>query len=516
MEGLLPSECRMVRPGMREMGQDELSRKPLAYRLRGSVQYCQRDGSPVLILPFPLKYIVLHPFWRPVFKSLAVGNFTAFENILSRVNHVDPQEAELFLNSLVRKGFLEQEGFPVLSHYPCVTVIVPVRNRPQEVTACLQSLSRLDYPEGKMEVIVVDDASDDNTPDVVSAFPVHLIPLKEQRQASFCRNLAAQRAKGEILAFLDSDCVADPLWLKELIPAFRDPSNGAVGGLVDSYSNEKGLDRYEKVKSSLNMGFWPKSSREGDRFFYLPSCNLLARRALFLQLGGFREDMVVGEDVDFCWRLQDQGYHVEYRPIGRVYHKHRNTMRHFCARRFDYGTSEPLLQKSHAERLKQFVLPLPDVLFWGLVPLSIAWGWNPLLALCGVILLTDSLITFTRIRQKSIPIGFPRLLLATFRGYLAFFYHCSAFVSRYYLFWAFPLFIMAPIFSATALSMHLLTGIGEYCMKKPDSNPPLFLIFFTIDQLSYQLGVWWGCLKGVFFGPINPRIVRKSSHRGIQ
>ena len=501
---------------MRQMGQDELGRKPLAYRLRGSVQYCQSNGSPVLILPFPLTYIVLHPFWGPIFESLTIGNFIAFGNILSRVNHVDPQEAEVFLNSLVRKGFLEQEGFPVLSHYPYVTVIVPVRNRPEEVTACLQSLSRLDYPAEKMEVIVVDDASDDNTPDVVSTFPVHLIPLREQRQASFCRNLAAQGAKGEILAFLDSDCVAGPLWLKELIPAFRDPSNGAVGGLVDSWFHEKGLDRYERVRSSLNMGSWPKSSREGDYFFYLPSCNLLVRRALFLQLGGFREDMVVGEDVDFCWRLQDQGYHVEYRPIGRVYHKHRNTMRHFCSRRFDYGTSEPLLQKSHAKRIKQLVFPLPDVLFWGLVPLSIASGWSPLLALCGVILWADSLITFTRIRQEHIPIHFPHLLLATFRSYLAFFYHCCAFVSRYYLFWAFPLFIMAPILSATVLTMHLLTGIGEYFIKKPRLNFLCFLLFFTLDQLSYQLGVWWDCLKRFFFGPINPRIVRKSSHQGIR
>lgn len=506
----------MVCAGMREMGQDELSRKSLAYRLRESVRYCQRNGSPVLILPFPLKYIVLNPFWRPIFESLTIGNFITFENIVSRVNHVDPIEVELFLNSLVRKGFLEQEGFPILSHYPYVTVIIPVRNRPEEIAACLQSLSRLDYPMEKMEVIVVDDASNDNTPDVVSTFPVHLIQLKEHGQASFCRNLAAQRAKGEILAFLDSDCVADPLWLKELIPAFSNPSNGAVGGTVDSYVNKKGLDRYERVKSSLNMGSWPKSSREDNHFFYLPSCNLFVRRAIFLQLGGFKEDMYVGEDVDFCWRLQDKGHHVEYRPVGMVYHKHRNTVRHFCSRRFDYGTSEPLLQKFHAKRIKQFLFSPPDFIFWGLVLLSIASGWNPLLALCGVILLTDSLIKFARIRQKNIPIQFPLLLLATFRGYLVFFYHCCAFVSRYYLFWAALIFILAPMVSAIILCMHLLTGIGEYFIKKPRLNPLLFLLYFTLDQVSYQLGVWWGCLKSLFFSPINPQIVRKPFHKVIR
>ncbi|MFH1480894.1 MAG: mycofactocin biosynthesis glycosyltransferase MftF, partial [Pseudomonadota bacterium] len=431
--------------------------------------------------------------------------------IRARANHVDPAKTEIFLNGLVRKGFLEQEGFPVLPDYPCVSIIIPVRNRAEAITACLQSLKRLDYPGEKLEVIVVDDASDDHTPEVVSTFPVQLISLKEHRQASFCRNLGARRARGEILAFLDSDCTADPSWLKELIPAFTDPSNGAAGGLVDSYFSEKGLDRYEKVKSSLNLGSWPKSSREDKRFFYLPSCNLLVRRSLFQKLGGFNEAMVVGEDVDFCWRLQDQGHHVEYRPVGRVYHQHRNKVRDFCLRRFDYGTSEPLLQQSHGKRRKQFVISPLAFIFWGVVFLSIASGWIPLLGLGGGIVLVDSLMKFMRIRRNHVPIHFPRLLLSTFRGYFVFCYHVCTFVSRYYLFWAFLIFMLSPLMSAILLCMHLLTGAGEYLIRKPRLNFPLFLFYFTLDQLSYQLGVWWGCLRRFFFRPVNPQIVSKSS-----
>jgi mycofactocin system glycosyltransferase len=501
--------------GMRERGQNTVKGKPLAYRLREAVQYRRIKGSPILILDYPLKAMILHRFWGSILEPLTGGSFVALEHILSRVNHVDPQETQIFLNGLVRKGFLEQEGFPLLSHYPYVSIIIPVRNRADEITACLQSLDKLDYPPEKREVIVVDDASDDTTPEQVSAFPVQLIPLKERRQASFCRNLAAQKAKGEILAFLDSDCLADPLWLKELIPAFTDPSNGAVGGMVDSWGNEKGLDRYERVKSSLNMGSWPKSSREENHFFYLPSCNLLVRRTLFLRLGGFREDMCVGEDVDFCWRLQDLGHHIEYRPVGRVYHKHRNTVRHFCTRRFDYGTSEPLLQRFHAKRVKQFAFSLPAVLFWGSALLSIISGWIPLLGLSGITVLADSLITLAKIRQRNIPIPFSRLVLAAFRGYLAFFYHCCAFVSRYYLFCTPLLFIVTPLGSAIVLGAHVLTGIGEYFTKKPRVQFPLFLFYFTLDQLSYQLGVWWGCLRGLFFGPVNPKIVRRPSYKGI-
>jgi mycofactocin system glycosyltransferase len=488
------------------------SSKPVAYRLRDSVRYCQNNGSPLLVLHYPLKSIALHPFWRPLFESLSNRNFTAFETILSQVNHTDPVDVEIFLNGLVRRGFLEQEGLSIPPQYPYVSVIIPVRNRPGEIAACLQSLSRLDYPQDKLEVIVIDDASADNTPDAVSTFPVHLIPLKERRQASFCRNLAAQRAHGKILAFLDSDCVADPLWLKELIPAFCDPSNGAVGGMVDSYYNKKGLDCYEKVKSSLNMGSWPKSSREVNPFFYLPSCNLLVRRKLFLQLKGFREDMHVGEDVDFCWRLQDQGSHIEYRPAGTVYHRHRNTVRRFCSRRFDYGTSEPLLQKNHTKRIKQFLVPLPTAGFWALVLVSIAVRSLPLLGVSGLVLVADSLINFFSIRRRHIPISFSHLLVATLRGYLAFVYHCCAFVSRYYLLWVPLICIVAPVGAALIFGAHLVTGIGEYCMKRPRLRLPSFLLFFTLDQLSYQVGVWWGCLKRLCFNPLNPQIVRKALH----
>ena len=495
---------------MREREQNAVNTKPLAYRLRESVQYRWSKGSPILILDYPLKAMILHRFWGHIIEPLTDGRFIAFEHILSRLNHVDPQGAEIFLNGLVRKGFLEQEGFPTLSDYPYVSIIIPVRNRAEEITACLQSLYRLDYPPEKREVIVVDDASNDTTPEQVSAFPVQLIALKERRQASFCRNLAAQKAKGEILAFLDSDCLADPLWLKELIPAFTDTSNGAVGGLVDSWGNEKGLDRYEKVKSSLNMGSWPKSSWEEDHFFYLPSCNLMVRRTLFLRLGGFRQDMCVGEDVDFCWRLQDQGYRIEYRPVGTVYHRHRNTMRHFCARRFDYGTSEPLLQKFHTKRIKQFLFPILDCTFWFFVLLSIASGWLPLLGICVLVLLTESLFKSSRIRRKSIPISFSNILLATFRGYLAFLYNCCAFVSRYYLLWILLICILSPLGAVLMFGAHLVTGVGEYFMKKPRLSLPSFLLFFTLDQLSYQSGVWWSCLKRLCFRPVNPQIVRKS------
>jgi hypothetical protein len=88
-------------------------------------------------------------------------------------------------------------------------------------------------------------------------------------------------------------------------------------------------------------------------------------------------------------------------------------------------------------------------------------------------------------------------------------------VSRYYLFCAPLLFTVTPLGSAMVLGTHVVTGMGEYFTKRPRLNLALFLLYFTLDQLSYQLGVWWGCIKGIFFGPVNPRIVRRTSYKEI-
>ena len=485
--------------------------KALAYRLPKTVAWQERNGSLQLVLAFPLKTIMLHRSWRTVFERLSSDTFIPLDKLAPLIHGAHPDEVELFLNDLFRKGFLEQEGFSTPSDHPFVSVIIPVRNRPLEIEACLRSLGEVVYPLEKLEIIVVDDASTDHTPSAVSAFPVHLISLKENKQASYCRNLAARKARGDILAFIDSDCLAEPLWLQELIPAFKDPSLGAVGGMVDSYFVESSLDRYEQVKSSLIVGFRAKRSLERERFFYVPSCNLLARRDLFLKLGGFKEELFVGEDVDFCWRLQDAGHHVEFRPAGRVYHRHRNRLRHFCARRFDYGTSEPLLQQLHPERSKQMVFSPGASLFWGIAILAIIFASFPFLALCGITVLFDALSKLFRITGKGTTIKFPAVFMAVIRSYFAFFYHCCAFVSRYYLFWAIVVMPLFPLATIIIMGMHLLAALVEYFIKKPRLNPVSFFFYFSLEELSYQLGVWWGCLKNLTFSSVNPRVAWRIS-----
>jgi len=484
---------------------------PLAYRLAKRVAWQDRNGSLQLNLAYPLKTITLHRTWKAVFERLSSDDFVPLDRLTPLIPNACFDAVERFLDELFRKGFLEQEGFPRLSDHPFVSVIIPVRNRPEEIEACLSSLKEVVYPPEKLEIIVVDDASTDHTASTVSAFPVHLISLKQNKQAAYCRNFAARKARGDILAFIDSDCLAEPLWLLELVPAFKDPSLGAVGGRVDSYFLKNPLDRYEQVKSSLIVGFRAKRSLEREGFFYVPSCNLLVRRDLFVKSGGFKEALSVGEDVDLCWRLQDEGHPVEFRPAGKVSHRHRNKLRHFCTRRFDYGTSEPLLQKLHPGRRKEMLFPPGASLFWGMAILATILVSFPFLAFCAIILFLDTLGRWYFVAKKGANIRFLALFMGVLRSYFAFSYHCCAFVSRYYLFWAVVIAPLFPYAMIVMIGMHLVAGFVEYFIRNPRLNSVSFLFYFSLEQLSYQLGVWWGCVKHHSFSAVNPRIIWRIS-----
>jgi len=487
--------------------------RPLTFRLRPSARYhCLPNGKAALVLLYPLRAAFFHDIWHPVLACLGHGAWLPLERITEAAPEVSPEQIELFLNTLIRKGYATQKGFALLDEadYPAVSVIIPVRNRPAQITACLRSLIRLDYPAEKLEIIVVDDASEDATPEAVSRFPeVRLLRMPQHRQASFCRNRAAESARGDILAFIDSDCLADSTWLKELVPAFRDTSLGALGGRVDGAFEQSGLDRYEKVKSALNMGAWFKRSEQAELFFYVPSCNFLVKRDAFQNLGGFRETLYVGEDVDFCWRLQDAGYSLEYRPMGSVSHKHRNRIAAFCARRFEYGTSDPELQQLHSGRVKTLYLPWSESLFWLTVILAMLLKTGLPLFLGAGLLLADGIKKHAKLKTRQVPVTRCQVYTAIVRGYLSFVYHCCSFISRYYLVVVPVVWLLSPLTAAVMIGMHLTAGIVEYAVKKARLNPISFLFYFTLEQASYQCGVWWECIQRVNFNPLLPRIIHK-------
>ena len=141
-----------------------------------------------------------------------------------------------------------------------------------------------------------------------------------------------------------------------------------------------------------------------------------------------------------------------------------------------------------------------------MVILSVVIKSIPVLCMGGAVLLIDALVKGRKISQNRIAIGFPKLLLAVLRSYLAFFYHCCAFVSRYYLILGILLASVHLWTASIICGMHLTAGIVEYFVKRPDLNICTFLFYFSLEQLSYQSGVWWECVRKLKFSSINPDV----------
>src|SRR6266545_2838663 len=185
------------------------------------------------------------------------------------------------------------------------------------------------------------------------------------------------------------------------------------------------------VMSSISLRNPARPGTSGDDTFYLPSCNLLVRRSAFLNAGGFKDEMHVGEDVDLTWRLRDAGWTITYLPQGRVYHEHRSTVRSFVSRRFDYGTSEGMLQRLHPQRRKRMVIPPLLALLLALCLSAPFTGWWSLLPALAV-LVADAVIVRHRLASRGIPIGLPALLRGRVRALCSLVYYLSFHLVRYY------------------------------------------------------------------------------------
>lgn len=408
------------------------------------------------------------------------------------------QAEQAALEDLHQGGFVERrwQGLAELAEIPFVSIIIPVKDRADDLRNCLTSLQKLDYPREMLEVIVIDDGSTDHTPQVAVELGARLIPSGASGGGpALARNQGASQARGKILAFIDSDCTAAEDWLQELLPAFCDPRLAAVGGWVDGMHLDSALDRYEAVMSSLNLGRRELTGGAGEDTFYLPSCNLLVRKKAFAAAGGFCSELQVGEDVDLTWRLRDAGWKIQYLPCGTVYHAHRSRIWPFMKRRFDYGTSEGLLQQLHPLRGKKLPLPAMMTAILVLLLLSVLSLSLWTLPLAGGLLLLDSAQRWSKMTKQGLRFSLRKILNARSRAVGSLGYYLGYHLLRYYLL---PLLLAVGIYPPVGMFvLSLLLGVGlvDYQVRNPKMALLRFYLFYFLEQLAYGSGVFWGCLR---------------------
>ena len=460
------------------------------YRLTDGTRLISAENGCLVLQLAPLRVIRVNPAAMRVLERCRTG-FSLHE----AADDSHRTAALSLCDTLYEAGVLDWEP-PDEVFEPLVSIIVPVYNRAREIGPCLESLLRLDYPASRREIIVVDDASLDHTVSVVRGYDVRLIVQPKNMGQSAARNAGVQAAKGEIIAFMDSDCTADPNWLRELLPYFHDPRLALVGGYVDTPRGTSRLDHYEAVHSPLNMGSKRVIGKGENAVFYVPTCNMLLRKETYARAGGLDERLRVGEDVDFCWKLMALGHRLMYTPEGRVIHKHRNCLFENFRRRFDYGTSEAVLYDRYRQKTKRFPWHWEGILLLMLWVTSLTVRSVPLLLGVLVYLIAESVYKRMRFnRQFGITLSLRKFFSATGKRHLMLAYHLGHHLTRYYLMPAMVISILVPQLALPFLALTLLPAVVVFFKKKPDLGFPVFLAFFWLEQVFYQAGVFWGCLK---------------------
>ncbi len=238
---------------------------------------------------------------------------------------------------------------PPLPRYPRVSVVVCAYNAERTMDACLASLAVLNYPD--YEVIVVNDGSRDRTLEIAESYPYCRIISQPNKGLSVARNVGAEAATGEIVAYTDSDCVADPDWLAYLVAKMEASALTACGG--PNFPPPE--DSLVPAAVAVAPGGPTHVLLSDEVAEHIAGCNMAFRRDTLLGLGGF--DPVyraAGDDVDICWRFQDAGHVIGFSPAAIVWHFRRNTVKAYCNQQRGYGKAEALVYSKHPFRFNLF------------------------------------------------------------------------------------------------------------------------------------------------------------------
>lgn len=197
-------------------------------------------------------------------------------------------------------------------HDIVLSVVIPTYNRAYQLDRCLNSLFKQDYPLLKYEVIVVDDDSRDNTPEVLGKYlkkypNLQVIRNYENKGSDYARTLGVKRAKASVVVFTDSDCILPYYWLRKIAKKFEDEKVQCVQGTQECkgrwgkfmYEREEAMQYYKKRKT-------------------LDTKNLAIRRELFLRYK-FDPKMPVSGDYELGQRLS-KDIDISYDPNIIVFH----------------------------------------------------------------------------------------------------------------------------------------------------------------------------------------------------
>ena len=227
---------------------------------------------------------------------------------------------------------------------PGVSIIVTTFNSESTIDECLRSILELDYPKQLLEVIVIDGGSKDATTERTKAYPVKLVFSQLNPPAAY--NLVLKTVENEIIGLIDSDAKVEKGWLRKLVKHLDDPKVAGASGTVETWNKDKLVPR--AIGYELNYRY----RRLPNTVERVATMNLLLKKKVTLEIGGFDEALPTQYDTDLGARLAKAGYRIAFDAEAVCYHFHRPTLRTFFKQQYKYGQNTWKLYFKHPRLAK--------------------------------------------------------------------------------------------------------------------------------------------------------------------
>jgi len=260
---------------------------------------------------------------------------------------------------------------------PGVSIIVTTFNSESTIDECLRSILELDYPKDRLEVIVIDGGSTDSTTERVKAYPVKLVFSELNPPAAY--NLVLKDVENEVIGLIDSDAKVEKQWLRKQVKHLADPNVAGASGTVETWNKNKLVPKVIGYELSYRYNRLPNKVER------VATMNLLLKKQIIDEVGGFDEKLPTQYDTDIGARLAQAGYRIAFDPDAKCYHFHRPTLTAFFRQQFKYGQNTWKLYFKHprlarGDKITDWWMNIQPILYvFAAVSLlvSLATGFHP-------------------------------------------------------------------------------------------------------------------------------------------
>ncbi len=224
---------------------------------------------------------------------------------------------------------------------PKVSIIIATLNNEQTIGECLKAVCGLNYPAEALEVIVVDGSSQDATVQIAEQYPVKVVSTSLNAPAAY--NYAMKVTSHEILGFIDSDAKVEKEWLNKLVGHLNDAKVAGVSGGIETWNTENPWAR------SIGYDMANRYSRLKKYATRIATMNLLMKKHVIEEAGGFDENLPSQYDTDLGFRISRLGYKIVFDAKAKCYHFNRTTVRAFYRQQLHYGKNTLKLYFKHSK-----------------------------------------------------------------------------------------------------------------------------------------------------------------------